>query len=149
MPPLHIRAAHVLPRLTGHNYRETSPATWDYSCIAWAVGITDDWWWPLPGRFWPEGVLREETLSAFLAAFSTIGFLPGASAAIDTAVEKVALYAIGATPTHAARQLPGGWWTSKLGPAIDIEYSTPDDVAGGAYGEVVAILSRKRPDPVS
>jgi hypothetical protein len=56
----------------------------------------------------------------------------------------VALYALEETPTHASRQLSSGWWSSKLGPSIDIEHATPGAVAGGVYGEVVAILSRKR-----
>jgi hypothetical protein len=146
MPPFHERARHALPRLTADNYRETSPATWEYNCVAWAVGVVDAWWWPLPGHFWPEGVPREETIPAFLAAFALHGFLPHPTTDLEPDLEKVALYATSLTPTHAARQLPNGWWTSKLGPAIDIEHQTLEDVAGGAYGEVVAVLSRKRPD---
>jgi hypothetical protein len=44
--------------------------------------------------------------------------------------------------THAARQLPNGKWTSKLGKGEDIEHDTPDDVSGGIYGEVVEIMRR-------
>ena len=44
--------------------------------------------------------------------------------------------------THAARQLPGGKWTSKLGKAEDIEHDTADVVAGGIYGEVVELMKR-------
>ena len=40
-------------------------------------------------------------------------------------------------------QTPGGKWSSKLGKAEDIEHDTPDDVAGGIYGEVVQILKRR------
>ncbi len=87
---------------------------------------------------------REESLPAFLAAFATLGYTPGISPLLEPDVEKVALYAVGTTPTHAARQLRTGMWISKLGPAIDIEHTTPDDVAGGVYGKVVAILHRKQ-----
>ena len=45
--------------------------------------------------------------------------------------------------THAARQLPGGNWTSKLGKGEDIEHDTPDVVAGGLYGEFVRIMRRR------
>jgi hypothetical protein len=38
--------------------------------------------------------------------------------------------------------MPTGKWSSKLGKAEDIEHDTPDDVAGGVYGEVVQILKR-------
>ena len=144
MPAFHEQVRDLLPRLTADNYRVTSPATWDYNCVAWAAGVTDTWWWPTPGRCWPPNVPREESLAAFLAAFATLGYASGASAVPEPDVEKVALYALGNSPTHSARQLPSGLWTSKLGPAIDIEHATPDAVAGGAYGEVVAILSRTR-----
>src|SRR5262245_2030434 len=140
MPAFHERFRDALPRLTADNYRESSPATWEYNCIAWAAGVTDAWWWPVTGRYWPPRVPREETLGALLAAFATLGYTPGFSFLPEPTIEKVALYVSGGTPTHAARQLPSGMWTSKLGPAIDIEHTTPDAVAGGVYGEVVAIL---------
>lgn len=44
-------------------------------------------------------------------------------------------------PTHAARQLPNGRWTSKLGFLEDIEHDL-HDVAGEAYGTVVVLLKR-------
>ncbi|HEV3383502.1 MAG TPA: hypothetical protein VG097_01740, partial [Gemmata sp.] len=91
-----------------------------------------------------DGAPREETIAAFIAAFATAGFLSTTSADLEPELEKVALFAIGSTPTHAARQLSNGWWSSKLGPAIDIEHDTLDAVAGGVYGDVVAILCRKR-----
>ncbi len=144
MPAFHERLRAALPRLTADNYRETSPAAWEYNCIAWAAGVSDAWWWPAPGRYWPANVPREESLTAFVAAFSTLGYTPSVSSVLEPGVEKVALYATGQTPTHAARQLPNGLWTSKLGPAIDIEHATPDAVAGGVYGEIATILGRNR-----
>ena len=65
-------------------------------------------------------------------------------AAIEPEVEKVALYARAGEPTHAARQLSSGRWTSKLGPEEDLEHSL-EGLAGPAYGVVVQIL--KRPIP--
>ena len=144
MPFFHERVRDLLPRLTADNYRETSPAAWEYNCIAWAAGVTDAWWWPVPGRYWPPDIPREESIAAFVATFVGLGYTPGASPELESGTEKVALYATGDTPTHAARQLASGLWTSKLGPAIDIEHTTLDAVAGGVYGEVVAILGRKR-----
>lgn len=145
MPDLHLRFGSALPNLTAGNYRETSPASWVYNCIAWAAGVDDAWWWPSDGRHWPAGVERAETLAAFLAAFALLGYTPAAGPGAESGVEKVALYASAGRPTHAARQLPDGWWTSKLGPSVDIEHETPEAVAGGVYGEVVAILARLRP----
>jgi hypothetical protein len=143
MSPLPEHLRRSFPRLTADNHRVTSPASWEYNCVAWAAGFTDAWWWPAPGRYWPEGAPREETLPAFLAAFATLGYLPDVAPSLEPGGEKAALYAVGATPTHAARQLADGWWTSKLGPSFDIEHATPDDVAGGVYGEVAALLGRR------
>jgi hypothetical protein len=143
MAAFHERMRESLPRLTPENYRVTSPAAWEYNCIAWAAGVTDAWWWPVPGRYWPADVPREESLAAFVAAFASLGYAPCATADLEPGVEKVAIYAVGATPAHAARRLPSGWWTSKLGPSLDIEHASPDVLAGGVYGEVVVILGRK------
>jgi hypothetical protein len=63
---------------------------------------------------------------------------------LEPGIEKIALYALNDLPTHAARQLSNGWWTSKLGPHVDIEHIHPDAIAGGIYGEVVALMSRTR-----
>jgi hypothetical protein len=145
MPPLHELFRAALPRLTAGSYRETSPPSDVYNCIAWAMtAADDDWWWPdLNGKhFWPPGVPREETIPAFVAAFATCGYTPCADGSLEPGVEKVVLYALGTTPTHAARQLALGWWTSKLGPNIDIEHDTPEAVAGGVYGAVVVFFAR-------
>lgn len=144
MSDLHLRLRYQLPRLTADNYRETSPASWTYNCVAWAAGVDDAWWWPVVGRYWPDAVPRDETIPAFVAAFTTLGYQTATSIDVEPAVDKIVLYALLDVPTHAARQLSNGWWTSKLGPAVDIEHATPDAVAGGVYGEVVAVLCRKR-----
>jgi hypothetical protein len=44
-------------------------------------------------------------------------------------------------PLHAARQLPSGRWTSKLGELEDIEHGLRD-LEGDAYGTVVLIMKR-------
>src|SRR5438067_99437 len=105
MPPFHELVRVSLPRLTPANYRITSPATWEYNCIAWALGVTDAWWWPSSGRYWPPALAREETLAAFFAAFALHGYHPVAGPHLEPGVEKVALDAQDNTPTHAARQL--------------------------------------------
>jgi hypothetical protein len=85
---------------------------------------------------------HEYALDALEAAFKALGYETCDDDAPEPGFEKVALYSNGLLYTHAARQLPGGKWTSKLGKAEDIEHDTPDAVAGGLYGEVVAFLRR-------
>lgn len=140
--PLHDFAKAALPNLTADNYRITSASSWKYNCIAWAVSITDSWWWPVPGRYWPPNVNRKETIDAFIAALGTLGFSPCPNPDLQSGITKVSLYASASIPTHAARQLADGWWTSKLGPSFDIEHADLEAVAGGVYGSPVAFLSK-------
>jgi hypothetical protein len=107
----------------------TSPKTPLYNCIAFAAGETHGWWWPLMA-YWPESVPREETLDAFIAAFVTIGYSPCADSMIESGFEKVAIYVDETgTPTHMARQLSSGAWTSKCGRLEDIEHDKLEVVA--------------------
>jgi hypothetical protein len=132
------------PGLQASPYRVTSPATRDYNCVAWAAGDTANWWWPdtdNDAAFWPPGVPREETVDAFVAAFATLGYAPAQGEEIEPGFEKVTLFAHGGVPTHAARQLPDGRWTSKLGRLEDIEHDV-HAVSGEAYGAVVLVLKR-------
>jgi hypothetical protein len=139
-----MRADRDFPRLTRQNHRVTSPASIEYNCIAWAAGDTENWW--QPGAFWPvESDTPEYGIEALAAAFRAPGFEPCDDDGPEQGFEKVALYGNNLLYTHAARQLPGGRWTSKLGKAEDIEHDTPDVVAGGLYGEVVAIMRRPLP----
>lgn len=139
----------LFPRLQGTAYRITSPANDGYNCIAWAAGDTKHWWWPdEPVRtYWPVGVPRLETLAAFRDAFATLGYVPCEQADLESGFEKIALYAdVDGTPTHAARQLSNGRWTSKLGALEDIEHAL-EDLTGATYGSVVQVC--KRPQTIT
>jgi hypothetical protein len=142
----------LFPALQNSGYRITSPASRDYNCIAWAAGDDLRWWWPDPDPdndavYWPAGVVREETLAAFVAAYATLGYVPCANEELEAGFEKMALFAQPAgAPTHAARQLPTGRWTSKLGLLEDIDHSL-HDLAGERYGAVAQILIRPTLNP--
>lgn len=56
--------------------------------------------------------------------------------------EKIAVCAAATQYTHAARLLPSGKWSSKLGKAALIEHDTPEDVAGGVYGDIYQYMKR-------
>src|SRR5438067_2151577 len=68
----------LLPELARTGYRLTSPPDPAYNCIAYAAGITHQWWWPDPDGFdyWPPGIPRTHTLDAFAQALATVGFVP-------------------------------------------------------------------------
>src|SRR2546430_15107859 len=108
----------LFPALQGKDYQVVRPGDEAYNCIAWAAGDTSDCWWPADPDLsqWPDGVPRAETLEAFRAAFATLGYVVCDGAEVELGFEKIALFTNDqGVPKHAARQLPGGRWTSKLG----------------------------------
>jgi hypothetical protein len=138
------------PNLKPTGYAVTSPTSPVYNCIAWAAGVTDDWWWPDPLgiSFWPGTAPRDQTLAAFIEVFRGLGYEPCGDDGLEPAYEKVALYALAGLPKHAARQLPNGRWTSKLGELEDVEHAL-DALVGAWYGSVVQILKRPLPTDAS
>lgn len=132
------------PSLNAENCRPTSPADEGYNCIAWAADDTERWWWPDPQAqaYWPPSIPREETIEAFILAFELLGYAKTANAEFEPGKQKVAIFAANhERPTHAARQLPNGWWASKLGQQIDIEHEL-SAIEGPTYGMVAAVLAR-------
>jgi hypothetical protein len=95
--------------------------------------------------YWPQNVVREETVDAFLRAYGTLGYVQCADGALEAGIEKVVIYVDAAgTPTHAALQLQDGRWTSKLGDFEDIEHSTPETLSGPRYGAPSIYMRRRR-----
>ncbi len=140
-----MRLEEVFPQLAGSGYRVTSPHNGDYNCIAWAAGETHLWWWPgqdAAKEYWPSGIPRERTRDAFIAVFASLGYTMCEGDGPEAGYEKIALFAdADCRPTHAARQLPSGLWSSKLGKAEDIEHKL-HDLEGTLYGSVVLIMKR-------
>jgi len=135
----------AFPRLAQSGYRITSPKDKIYNCIAWAANDLRNWWWPGPheeDEYWPPGVPRDVTLAAFQAAFAFLGYAFCEGEEIEPGFEKVAVFAdVRGKPTHGARQLPTGRWTSKLGALEDIEHDLRD-LQGTLYGTVVLVMKR-------
>jgi hypothetical protein len=124
-----------------------------YNCIAWAAGKTDNWWWPIddPSAFWPIPIdpINPVTIEEFVKAFATEGYYKceKQTPRFENGFDKVAIYVDDNNePTHAARLLPGGVWTSKMGKYEDIEHATLKVVEGKEYGHAKVFL--KRPNPL-
>ena len=133
------------PALLNSGYGITSPAEKDYNCIAWAAGDTTAWWEPDSQDicFWPDGIPRLYTLEVYMKAFETLGFAQCKDGDYEAGFEKVAIYiSPDGKPTHAARQLSSGSWTSKLGNSEDIEHENLDALEGPLYGVVAIVLKR-------
>lgn len=82
-----------------------------------------------------------ETVAAFQEAFGLLGFVVCQDEQAEPGVEKIALFVDKEGPQHAARQLPSGRWSSKIGELEDIEH-TLRDLEGAEYGMVAVIMSR-------
>ncbi len=135
----------LFPRLRPGSFRVTSPRDLTYNCIAWAAGDMRSWWWPIGDprdTHWPTAAPRVLTLEAFRDAFASLGYAVGGGDEPEAGFEKIAIFADAhGMPTHAARQLLTGRWTSKLGFAEDIEHDL-GDLEGEIYGTVVLCMKR-------
>ena len=133
------------PRLSEDNFRITSPAKWEYNCLAWTLNDTMTWWSTAPGYYWPPRVPRPMTnLVNVIQLYEREGFTRCDSAAFEAGFERIVLYSADGHFVHAARQLENGRWTSKLGPHEDIEHDTPEALLGGEFELVACILRRSR-----
>jgi hypothetical protein len=111
-----------------------------YNCIAWAVQDDTEWWSHLAGYKWPAP--RSPRIDSLVALFTALGFKRCAFSELESGWDKVALYQKEGLWKHAARQLPSGKWTSKLGPDEDIEHDDPACICGDSYGELHCIMQR-------
>ena len=121
----------------GHNYQVLAPATAAYNCISWSIGVTDHWEWP------------GDTEAVFDNLYSQYGYVRvfGLNYEVQPGIDKVVLYGTqnpdgSIKATHAARQLPDGSWSSKLGQGLLIRHAMPDDLDGSDYGVPVAVYVR-------
>jgi hypothetical protein len=138
----------------------TSPKTEKYNCFAWAAGSSNEWWHPFDiDDYWPLGVPREETVEAFILAYNQVGYqkIELGNFELEIGFEKIAIYATKGKPSHAARQLSDGQWTSKIGIRQDIRHEFIEkfnaaiegkDSSNGVisenvdYGTVVVMMKR-------
>ena len=134
----------AFPDLFTSGYKITSLKSNIYNCIAWATGSEDKLWWPDPNNqyYWPSNVPRTNKLDSFVRAFENLGYNVSTNEKHEEGFEKVALFTKNSEPTHAARQLESGYWTSKLGPQEDIEHFDLKSIEGKHYGKVAVILKR-------
>ena len=136
-----------LPRLSGGDYRITSSKTVAYNCFAWAAKDTTRVWSPVmlgSGVYWPPGIPALPSLSGVFDAYTICGFEVCGSPDQEDGYEKIAIFTTAqGDPRHAARQLPNGAWTSKLGDHVDIEHDQLDLVGGPFFGEPAVYMRRE------
>ena len=132
----------------------TSTKDKSYNCIAWAAEDNENFWWPIGGH-WPEGMPRVLNLECFKFVYGAAGYVITDTSDLETGYQKIAIYVDrDGIPTHAARQLSDGWWTSKLGRSYDIRHPFynvwPDLEVNGilerlsnSYGRLGILMKKK------
>lgn len=127
------------------SFRITSPQSEDYNCIAWAVDDTGQWWWPDSQcqSYWPAEVPRTLDVESFEKAYATLGFTKCNGPDAEDGYIKIAVFAKGGKPQHAARLIHNDVWTSKLGPQEDIEHSL-EALNGSIYGKPVLFMRKPK-----
>lgn len=139
---------NLFPNLKLNKWAITSPRTQKYNCIAWAAEDTTRWWWPHPAYYWPPNAPQTNKLNAFIKAFETLGYVRcKKSDKFKNKFIKIAIYTNqDGNPTHAARQIKNGFWTSKLGEGYDIVHSYNSLCNSKNYGDI-AVVMKKRIEP--
>ncbi len=124
---------------------KTSEVTPSYNCIAWAAGDSSNWYEPDPMGlyYWPPNVPRQYSIVAYIQVYESIGYIKCDNENLEEGYEKVAVFGKKHIPTHAAKQLSSGLWSSKLGKDIDVSH-TIDGIENGLYGNIVQYLKRKK-----
>lgn len=132
------------PNLGDDNHSITSPATDNYNCIAWAYEVSNKRMWPGdPDSYWPSDIAGMDELRTVIQLYLNKGYEECENGQHEDGFKKVAIYVNQEGPTHAARQLESGRWTSKLGILVDIEHDTLEALEGEFYGKAEVFL-RKR-----
>lgn len=92
--------------------------------------------------YWPAGVPRNNLPTSYIAAFRRLGFRVSDDPELEPGVEKIAFFVKDGEVKHAARQLPDGSWTSKLGKIEDIVHDDLEAVEGEVYGRCAVYMAR-------
>jgi hypothetical protein len=146
--PSTARLELEIPALKGGNgYRDTSEETLVYNCLSWALGITWTRYEPTPrcaGYYWFPGVPRKWDEPTLKKVFEIHKFRVTDNYELEPGYEKVVFYVDSAgIPTHFARQLPNGKWTSKMGDLNDIEHDTLEIIINPRYGNPGLVMKRE------
>ena len=125
----------------------TSEVDYNYNCLSWALGCDRRPFENAKGAFWPWPDIPDDTaegwaavceIHSFKRSTSGVEYVPG--------YEKIAIFEDADGNLHATRNDKIGKWKSKLGDmGPDIDHVGLDGLQS-AYGKVVIVLERPRPD---
>jgi hypothetical protein len=147
-----LAAESQIPSLQGSSYEPQSNRNPGYNCFAWAIRDSDHVVAP-PGTAswarWSDKVPTWETLATYIQFYECEGgFERCVDGSLEQGYEKIALFTSeNGDPLHAARQLPSGRWTSKLGKGIDVEHDLDTIDGQELVGSLAVFMKRPCPGP--
>lgn len=123
----------------GKSFDVLGPANRKYDSFAWGLNVLDAWVWP--------GTSVED----FDRLAADLGYRrqKGLDYTLSKNMDKLVLYGkkradSTVEPSHLARQLADGSWSSKLGALPLIRHATPEDLSGSTCGVPIAVYTRAR-----
>jgi hypothetical protein len=112
----------------------TAPWTNQYNCIAWSVGVTDQWIWP------------GSTVQDFDEFYASYGWSLSTSCEREFKKRKVALFAYNSDPndcTHGSRETDDcSWHESKCGGWERIMH-IKTEMESGVYGNIIRCYEKQ------
>ena len=130
-----VEAAFPRLKQTQYDILRTSAKT--YNCIGWALGTSTEWVWP------------GTSVADFDRLTAAFGYhrIQALDFRLDPGLKKIVLYGKPVNgkwePTHMAKQMPDGTWTSKLGKLPLIWHLQPSDLNGTSYGKPIAVYVQR------
>jgi hypothetical protein len=115
------------PSLRDSRHRITSSPTDEYNCVAWVPRELDRWY--DPELFWPDDIPKpdgDDDLDCYVALFESWGFERCEDERYEDGFLKIAVYTVGQSFQHVAKQLRDGSWSSKGGVLHDFRHCTLD-----------------------
>jgi hypothetical protein len=145
-----IRLELQFSSLKNSYYSKTSEKTPRYNCIAYVAGDYERPWWPVPYQapyFWPiDNPEKDESLEEFIEAFESLGYQCCDNDEQEDGFHKIVIYIDeDGFPSHMAKQLPNGKWSSKCGDLEDIEHDLKS-LCGKekeGYGHIGRVMQKK------
>lgn len=116
------------PKL-GDSFEVIAPASENYNCISWSLGVTDRWLWPGNGTLEAADRLNG---SYGYRRLATLDYSPG---------DKIVVYGVNGIVRHQCRMMDGKW-TSKMGQDVLIRFDDPEALTGRNFGRPIAVYVR-------
>ncbi|MDU7693201.1 MAG: hypothetical protein E7K04_03025 [Helicobacter sp.] len=131
------------PKLDVDTARETSISTECYNCLAWTLGITNKWLWPIYHAYLDPTQTTQDDFNRFYhdAGFELTNRSNAEIAAFGALTKQGKLYMTHGAKIYSKQKDLTDKWESKLGAYIRLEHEL-EGLDGDSYGKPVAFYKK-------